>query len=335
MAPRIQALFSKLPPELIYMIYEFVVIESDPKNRLFWCIIDGDNQDQPLADLLARDHCQYHRLEGQPGIPPWVQRSKEMLRAQYEVYTVIRGNKIRNLVRVSRLFKAIVERHYTFLEPVQKKRSGISSPLGYWINHEHDAIMPATNLFTTFDPPSLPRPSNWMNLLGHLNLRDFTTPPLASSFPWSRVRILHLPDIALRSTKLEEVIPYLPNLEYICIRYSARLYTAICPDESNPHTTTTNSLNRIMKLLTFEEQGSLGVKPLDSSTWRGWSYQSFEVRRALEWCRARGIGIVELDNTCDDCPQYNYHGNALSATEYKRRQYRCPMAAWRDNHDEP
>ncbi|KAI1741518.1 hypothetical protein F4680DRAFT_464537 [Xylaria scruposa] len=326
---RIRKLLLNLPNELIHMIIEFMVIESDPNRRLFWCIRSADSaddQDQSLlADLLQRDHCQYHYLEVLPATTDRVRRQKykEMLRAQYEVYTTIRGNKIGSLVRVSRIFKRIIERHYVFLEPYQKRKSGISSSLGYWINHEHDVIMPATdNRFLIFNPPG----SESLRQTGQHDLRELSTPPLTSSFPWSRVRNLHLPGISRSLEKLKEVIPYLPNLEYICIRYPFTVYTAVCP-RSNPHTTTMDSIKRREKFLTFEDQGWLGTRPLAGSSRpvRGpLENNGDNIREVQELCKARGIMIVELDNTCGDCPQYDLQDNAREATARIRKMMERP-----------
>ncbi|KAI1757856.1 hypothetical protein F4782DRAFT_544269 [Xylaria castorea] len=307
----------KLPLKLVHKILELLVIECDPENRLFWHICE-DGGDQPhLADLLTRDYCEYHHPEGQPGSQRWVERSKQILRAQYAVYATIRGNKIRDLLRVHPSVKEVVERHYTFLEPVQKKNIDISSPLGYWVNPEHDVVMPASiDHSKDFNPPPLVSSSAWSNV-GHLHLRDFISPSPASVFPWSRVRNLHLPHRSLLSTRFEEVIHYLPSLKQICIFYSARLYTARYVDGSNPHTTTMKSLKRVQKFVLPKEQGSLGFKHPASSGPPSEDNDNGEVREAMHWCWPRGIRIVELDNTCGDCLQYTRFDLAVSATRYR------------------
>ncbi|KAI0453736.1 hypothetical protein F5B21DRAFT_505015 [Xylaria acuta] len=303
-----------VPIELFQMIIEFVLMEfdpkSDPKNQLFWYICGNRSH---LADLLKRTHCQYQHPEGGPRTRPWVERSKQILGAQYAVYAAIRGNKISSLLRIHRCVKEVVKRHYTFLQPLQKAKRVISSPLGYWV-HNYDAVMPASIENLGYPISHFPFPLPPFAPASFDNMRTPILPSPSSLFPWSRVRNLHLPDGSLSSTVYKEIVDRLPKLERIYILSALNRYSARVSDGSNPHTTTTKSLKRVETSIMFEDQGSLGVEPPHSSGKLSRDNYSHEIREALQLCRDRGIGIVELDNTCPECPKYNRYDFAVMAT---------------------
>ncbi|RYC55451.1 hypothetical protein CHU98_g10754, partial [Xylaria longipes] len=202
----------------------------------------------------------------------------QILGAQYAVYTAIR-KEIHNLLLVHRSVKREVERYYKFLEPFPKTESGISSPLGYWVHPEHDVVTPAH--YPYWSPPISPSPA---------------------FFPWSRVRYLHLRGRGeFMKRKYKAVITHLPNLKQVCLITSAQKRgTPKAENGENPHTATMDSLVRLEKHIAFEDQGSIGVEPPHSRT----PLTSSDVLAVLQWSRERGIGVVELDNTCHECPHY-------------------------------